>query len=65
MKQSLRRIGEEGYDPVYGARPLKRFLQKQIENRIARAIIGGEVEDGSIIAFDLETEKLEMTIKKS
>lgn len=58
-------IGEEGYDPVYGARPLKRFLQKQIENRIARAIIGGEVEDGSIIAFDLETEKLEMTIKKS
>ena len=58
-------IGEEGYDPVYGARPLKRFLQKQIENRIARAIIGGEVEDGSIIAFDLETEELEMTIKKS
>lgn len=58
-------IGEEGYDPVYGARPLKRFLQKQIENRIARAIIGGEVEDGSIIAFDLKTEELEMTIKKS
>jgi ATP-dependent Clp protease ATP-binding subunit ClpB len=58
-------IGEEGYDPIYGARPLKRFLQKQIENRIARAIIGGEVEDGSIIAFDLETEELEMTIKKS
>ena len=58
-------IGEEGYDAVYGARPLKRFLQKQIENRIARAIIGGEIEDGSIIAFDLETEELEMTIKKS
>ena len=58
-------IGKQGYDPVYGARPLKRFLQKQIENRIARAIIGGEVEDGSIIAFDLETEELEMTIKKS
>ena len=57
-------IGEEGYDPVYGARPLKRFLQKQIENRIARAIIGGEVEDGSIIAFDFKTEELEMTIKK-
>ena len=57
-------IGEEGYDPVYGARPLKRFLQKQIENRIARAIIGGEVEDGSIIAFDFEAEELEMTIKK-
>lgn len=58
-------IGEEGYDPVYGARPLKRFLQKQIENRIARAIIGGEVEDGSIVAFDLKNEELEMTIKKS
>ena len=58
-------IGKQGYDPVYGARPLKRFLQKQIENRIARAIVGGEVEDGSIIAFDLETEELEMNIKKS
>ena len=58
-------IGEEGYDPVYGARPLKRFLQKQIENRIARAIIGGEIEDGSIVAFDLKNEELEMTIKKS
>ena len=58
-------IGKQGYDPVYGARPLKRFLQKQVENRIARAIVGGEVEDGSIIAFDLETEELEMTIKKS
>ena len=57
-------IGKEGYDPVYGARPLKRFLQKQIENRIARAIIGGEVEDGSIITFDFKTEELEMTIKK-
>ena len=58
-------IGKQGYDPVYGARPLKRFLQKQVEHRIARAIVGGEVEDGSIIAFDLETEELEMTIKKS
>jgi ATP-dependent Clp protease ATP-binding subunit ClpB len=37
---------ERGYDPIYGARPLKRFLQKQVENKLARAIIGGELKEG-------------------
>ena len=44
-------VGEKGYDPTYGARPLKRFLQKQVETKLARALIAGEIEDGSQIIF--------------
>ena len=40
-------IVEKGYDPVYGARPLKRYIQRQLETRIGRKIIGGEIPDGS------------------
>lgn len=57
-------IGEQGYDPVYGARPLKRFLQKEIENRIARAIIIGEIREDSVVSFDLNSGELEMIVKE-
>jgi len=53
-------IGEKGYDPVYGARPLKRFLQKQIETRLARAILGGEVAEQSTVLFKIEEDALVM-----
>ena len=56
-------IGEQGYDPVYGARPLKRFLQKEIENRIARAIIIGEIGEDSVVSFDLNSGELEMIVE--
>jgi ATP-dependent Clp protease ATP-binding subunit ClpB len=44
----------EGYDPVYGARPLKRFLQRQLETRIGRAIIADEVAAGSVVQVGVE-----------
>ena len=44
-------VAERGYDPVYGARPLKRFLQKQIETRLARALLAGEVAEHSTVVF--------------
>lgn len=53
-------IGERGYDPVYGARPLKRFLQKQIETRLARGILSGEVADHTEVMFKLQNEQLVM-----
>lgn len=53
-------IAERGYDPVYGARPLKRFLQKQVETRLARALIAGEIMDESCIRFSLEGSDLRM-----
>ncbi|KAF0094762.1 MAG: ATP-dependent Clp protease ATP-binding subunit ClpB [Puniceicoccaceae bacterium 5H] len=49
---------ERGYDPIYGARPLRRFLQKQIENRLAKAIISGEAEAGQTIRFDVQDGQL-------
>jgi ATP-dependent Clp protease ATP-binding subunit ClpB len=44
-------IAENGYDPVYGARPLRRFIQKEIETPLAKAIIGGKVSDGQNVRF--------------
>lgn len=52
-KPAAKWVAERGYDPVYGARPLKRFLQKQVENRLARALIEGTVADDSVVRFDL------------
>jgi ATP-dependent Clp protease ATP-binding subunit ClpB len=42
-------LGAQGYDPVYGARPLKRFLQRELETRIGRKIVAGEVPDGTVL----------------
>jgi len=49
---------EKGYDPVFGARPLKRFLQRQIETKLARALIGGEVKEGAEVVFAVEGDAL-------
>ncbi|GCE26517.1 chaperone protein ClpB [Dictyobacter alpinus] len=57
-------LAEEGYDPQFGARPLKRVIQKEIENRIAQAILQGNVKDGSDINFDVSNGKLEMKSKE-
>ena len=56
--EALRFIAEAGYDPVYGARPLKRYLQRELETRVARAIIGGEVLDGGTLHVDVVDGKL-------
>ena len=55
-------IGEKGYDPTYGARPLKRFLQKQVETQLARALVAGEVEEGSSVAFSVKDDELVMKV---
>ncbi len=51
---------EKGYDPVFGARPLKRFLQRNIETRLARALIAGEVAEGSVVTFRVKAGELVM-----
>ena len=55
-------IGEKGYDPPYGARPLKRFLQKQVENQLARALVAGEVEEGTEVSFAVKDDELVMKV---
>jgi len=51
---------EKGYDPVFGARPLKRFLQRNIETKLARALIGGEVAEGREVKFTVKDDALTM-----
>jgi ATP-dependent Clp protease ATP-binding subunit ClpB len=60
--EAMRFIARAGYDPIYGARPLKRYLQRELETRVARAIIGGDVKEGGTMTVDLVDGKL--TVKQ-
>ena len=53
-------LGNQGYDPVYGARPLKRFLQRELETRIGRKLIAGVIADGSAVHVDVKNGALEI-----
>jgi ATP-dependent Clp protease ATP-binding subunit ClpB len=55
---ALDRLGEAGFDPVYGARPLKRAIQQQLENPLAQAILAGQFAAGDTIRVDLGSEGL-------
>jgi ATP-dependent Clp protease ATP-binding subunit ClpB len=57
-------LANEGYDPQFGARPLKRVIQKEVENRIARAILDGTIHDGDTIEIDLIDNKLTIHPKR-
>ncbi|MDE2851738.1 MAG: ATP-dependent chaperone ClpB [Acidobacteriota bacterium] len=47
-----------GYDPVYGARPLKRYLQREVETRVGRALVGGDIGSGDRVLIDVEDGSL-------
>ncbi len=51
-------LAEVGYDPVFGARPLKRAIQKELETQIAKAILRGEFHDGDTVFVDVENERI-------
>ncbi|MHB1400632.1 MAG: ATP-dependent chaperone ClpB [Trichloromonadaceae bacterium] len=53
-------IAHEAYDPVYGARPLKRYLQHQLETRLGRALISGEVAEGAQLSIDYRDGGLQL-----
>jgi len=46
-------LAERGYDPMYGARPLRRLMQREIDDRLARALLAGEVRDGDLVRVDV------------
>ena len=54
-------VVDGGFDPVYGARPLRRFLQQQVENLIARKLIEGDILDGAVIKVDLVEGELQVS----
>ena len=59
--EARRFIARSGYDPVYGARPLRRFIQREIETPIAKLIVSGQAIDGATIKVDVVNGKLEIT----
>ncbi len=55
-------LAEMGYEPQFGARPLKRVVQREVENRIAHAILDGTIKDGDTVNFDAKDGKLVMEV---
>ena len=56
-------LGEAGFDPVYGARPLKRTIQQRIENPLAQAVLSGEFSPGDTVRVDAAAGKIELTAR--
>ena len=61
-ENAKRLIAQAGFDPVYGARPLKRALYEIVEDRLADLILGGEVTEGSRVVFDAEGDEITVRI---
>jgi ATP-dependent Clp protease ATP-binding subunit ClpB len=57
-EEALDWVAQVGFDPVYGARPLKRAIQKELETPIAKSILRGEFQNGDRIYADVELERL-------
>jgi ATP-dependent Clp protease ATP-binding subunit ClpB len=58
---ALDKLGEAGFDPVYGARPLKRAIQQQLENPLAQGILAGRFNSGETVEVDLSDDGLVFT----
>ncbi|MGJ8563406.1 MAG: ATP-dependent chaperone ClpB [Alphaproteobacteria bacterium] len=54
-------LGEQGYDPSYGARPLKRVIQKQVQDQLARMVLAGNLHDGQTVTVDSKGGKIVLT----
>jgi len=59
---ALEKIADEGYDPQYGARPIRRALQKQVEDRLSEELLKGNVEKGNQVIIDYVND--EFVVKK-
>ncbi len=52
--EALAKISEEGYDPIYGARPLKRVIQQRLQNELALRLLQGEFQEGDTIEVGVD-----------
>ena len=57
-------LADHGFDPVYGARPLRRLMQKEIDDRLARALLAGEVHDGDTVRVDIAEDKSGLQVQQ-
>ena len=60
----LRRLATEGYDPNYGARPLRRLISRAVETELSKRIVRGEVPEGSTVKLNAATGKIELEVEK-
>jgi ATP-dependent Clp protease ATP-binding subunit ClpB len=58
-------LADKGYDPIYGARPLRRLMQQQIDDKLANLILAGSVHDGSFVKADYDGSSDELTVTAS
>lgn len=61
--KALKHIAEAGYDPVYGARPLKRVIVKEVENPVSRMMIAGEIKENSLLKIDCSKDGLHFSVE--
>lgn len=54
-------LGDQGYDPSYGARPLKRVIQKQVQDQLARMVLAGDLHDGQTVTVDAKGGKVSLS----
>jgi ATP-dependent Clp protease ATP-binding subunit ClpB len=55
-------LADRGYDPIYGARPLRRLMQREIDDHLARALLAGTIRDGDTVLVDLADDGEELTV---
>jgi ATP-dependent Clp protease ATP-binding subunit ClpB len=57
-------IADQGFDPAYGARPLRRFIAREVETKVGRSLLRGELPDGGTVSIDLDQGELIVTTSK-
>ena len=57
-------LAERGYDPIYGARPLRRLMQREIDDKLARSLLGGDIRDGDTVLVDIAGDGEGLTVTK-
>jgi ATP-dependent Clp protease ATP-binding subunit ClpB len=63
--EARRWLAERGYDPLYGARPLRRLMQREIDDRLARALLAGDIRDGDTVLVDVDPAVDALTVVRS
>jgi ATP-dependent Clp protease ATP-binding subunit ClpB len=58
-------LSERGYDPLYGARPLRRLIQTEVADRLARALLGGDIRDGDTVVVGLDASGEHLTVTRA
>jgi len=57
-------LGKKGYDPNFGARPLRRLIQNEVEDKLSEALLGGKIQSGDTVIVDIENEETVIKVKE-